>query len=96
MTAETVLERLRGLGDPKVRASNARREAGDNQFGVKMGDLRAVAKEIGADPALADALWHTGNADARLLAVLLTRPGTLSADDLEGKVRDADFPWLAD
>ncbi len=87
---------LEALGDEKVRAWNSKSGAGENQFGVKMGDIRGVAKKIKTDPELARQLWETGNLEARLLAVLILKPQELSADELERMVRSVDYAWLAD
>ena len=51
MTLNETLEQLRALGNEKTRAHNAKYGAGDNQFGVKHGDIRALAKEIHSSPA---------------------------------------------
>ena len=96
MTLEEVLQQLAALGNEKVRARNRKFGAGDNQFGVQMGDLRKVAAKIKRDHLLALALWETGNLDARLLAILVLEPQRLSAVELEKMVREATFGWLAD
>lgn len=96
MTVEEVMARLRPLGNERMRALNVRNGAGDNQFGVKLGDLRSLAKEIKANPDLAAGLWATGNADAQLLATLLMRPERLSSDEVDGMVRSVTFSQLAD
>ncbi len=96
MTLQQALAKLEALGDPKVRAQNAKRGAGDNQFGVKHGDIRKLAKEIKTDHALGLALWKTGNADAQSLAVLLLEPARLSAAALDGLVRTISYSWVAD
>lgn len=83
MTLDEIMGRLGALGDEKVRRMNVRNGVGENQFGVKMGDIRALAKSIKANPELAQALWQTGNFEARLLAVLLMKPQSISADELE-------------
>ena len=62
MTLKEALARLEALGSDKMRAQNRRSGAGDNQFGARLGDIRALAKEIKANHALALALWDTGNA----------------------------------
>src|SRR5262245_49961725 len=71
MTLEEALRQLESLGDEAVRKQNAKWRAGDNQFGVKHGDIRALAKKIKADHQLAMSLWKTGNIDAQYLAILL-------------------------
>lgn len=96
MTLKDVLARLESMGDEKVRRHNRKFGAGGNQFGVKHGDIRKLAATIKADPALAHALWQTGNVDAQLLAVLLVKPGTLAADDLDAWVRGVSCPAVAD
>lgn len=90
------MARLQALGNEKIRAQNAKNGAGENQFGVKMGDLRILAKEIKTNPALAKELWATGNIDARCLSILLMKPKEIPADELEAMVRDVSYHWLAD
>ncbi len=90
------MARLEALGNEKVRAQNAKNGAGENQFGVKMGDLRVLAKEIKVNPALARELWATGNIDAQCLAILLMKPKEIPAEELETMVRGVTYHWLAD
>ncbi|RJF94092.1 DNA alkylation repair protein [Sphingomonas cavernae] len=96
MQLNEALARLNALGDETVRARNARNGADDNQFGVKLGDIRALAKAIKANHALALELWETGNLDARLLAILLMKPKALSADELDRLVRSNAVPQVSD
>jgi len=96
MTLKETLTQLEALGNEKVRARNSRNGAGDNQFGVSLGDIRKVAAKIKADHALALALWETGNLDARLLAILLINPKDLSADEVDRMVRSVGSAQVAD
>lgn len=96
MNTKQAMARLEELGDEKRRAFNAKRGAGDNQFGVKTGDLRKLAKEIKVDHELGLNLWETGNADAQMLAILLVRPEDLSADQLAQMAREGTCEWVAD
>ena len=96
MTPDEILDRLKALGHESVRKLNSRNGAGDNQFGVKLGDLRTLAKTIKTNPELAMALWRTGNADAMLLSTLLMRPAQISSDDLEQMVCVATYTQLSD
>jgi 3-methyladenine DNA glycosylase AlkD len=95
-TLEEALAQLRSLGSEKVRAQNTKNGAGGDQFGARLGDIRTLAAKIKADHQLAVALWHTGNVDARLLAILLLKPKKLSRDELDRMVRSADFVQVAD
>jgi 3-methyladenine DNA glycosylase AlkD len=96
MTLSATLSQLEALGSEKVRTMHRKNGAGDNLYGVKMGDIRKVAAKIKNDHALAMELWGTGNLEARLLAILLFKPNKLSAEELDRMVRSADFGWLAD
>ena len=96
MSVEEVLRQLKSMGDEKTRAHNAKNGAGDNQFGVKRGDLRKLADKIKTNHELALALWKTGNIDAQQLATLLIKVDLLSADELERMVKSVTFAWLAD
>jgi 3-methyladenine DNA glycosylase AlkD len=95
-TLAEALAELESLADEKVRKQNRKRGAGENQFGVRLGDIRKVAARTRTDPALAAALWETGNIDARLLATLLVEPKKLSRDELDRMVRSLDFAQVAD
>src|SRR5262245_18308257 len=82
MTVNEILAKLESLGDAARRAHNTKVGAPDNQFGVKLGDIRAVAKKIKGDQQLAIDLWQTGNVEAQLVASLLLKPASLSAGEL--------------
>lgn len=96
MTPKKALERLEALGTDKMRAQNAKHGAGDNQFGVRRGDVRKLAKEIKTNHELALELWETGNIDARFLAILLIKPKSLAAEELDEMVRSVGFVEVAD
>jgi 3-methyladenine DNA glycosylase AlkD len=96
MTVKDALKQLKALGNEKVRAQNAKNGAGDNQFGVKHGDIRVLAKKIGPSHELGMSLWETGNVDAQLLAILLLKPKSLSAEEVDGMVKSVAFAWVAD
>lgn len=96
MNLKDALAQLESHGDAQVRARNRKNGAGDNQFGVRLGDIRKLAGKIRTNHQLAMALWDTGNIDARLLAILLLEPGSLSRDEMDRLVRSADFVQVAD
>ena len=96
MTAKDILKQLKALGDEARRKHNAKAGAGDNQFGVKMGDIRKIAKKIKTNHELALELWETGNIEARMVAILVMEPERLSADELDGLVRSLTFAYVAD
>jgi 3-methyladenine DNA glycosylase AlkD len=96
MTVKEILAQLESLGDTARRAHNTRAGAPDNQFGVKLGDIRALAKKIKTDHELALKLWDTGNVEAQLLAALLIQPKSLSADEVDKLTRSTTCSQVAD
>jgi 3-methyladenine DNA glycosylase AlkD len=96
MTLNEALKRLKAFGNDGMRKHNAKNGAGDNQFGCKHGDIRVLAKKIGANHELAMSLWKTGNVDAQLLAILLMKPKDLTAKEVDRLVRTVTIPWVAD
>lgn len=96
MTTDDVLAELEALGDPKRRAFNIKHGAGENQFGVKTGDIRKLAKRLKRDTTFALELWDTGNSDARMLAILFMKPAALSIEVLDRLVRSVQYDWVAD
>lgn len=96
MTVDEILAQLETLGDAARRKHNAKAGAPDDQFGVKLGDIRAMAKKLKADRGLAIKLWETGNLEAQLLATLIIKPGSLSAEELDALTRSATCSQVAD
>jgi hypothetical protein len=45
-TLKETLAQLEALGNEKVLAQNSKNGAGDNQFGVRLGDIRKLATKI--------------------------------------------------
>jgi 3-methyladenine DNA glycosylase AlkD len=91
-----VLSQLESLGNEKVRAMYAKNGASQNQYGVKLGDIRSLAKSLKADHEFALRLWETGNVEARLLAVLMIDPTKLTPEQLETMVKSETFVQVAD
>jgi 3-methyladenine DNA glycosylase AlkD len=81
---EAALDRLEKMGSERNREGMARfgikaRKA----FGVSVADIRKLAREIGTDHALADAVWRTGWHEARHLAVFLDRPAEVTPEQMD-------------
>lgn len=96
MTVNDILAQLKSLGDEARRAHNARAGAPENQFGVKLGDLRVIAKQLKTNHELALQLWETGNVEAQLLATLIIQPKSLTTDDLDRLTRSTTCAQVAD
>jgi 3-methyladenine DNA glycosylase AlkD len=96
MTVKEVLAQLKSHGDEARRKHNAKSGAPENQFGVKLGDLRTIAAKIKSDHELALKLWETGNVEAQLVATLIINTQTLSADELDAMTRSTTCSQVAD
>jgi 3-methyladenine DNA glycosylase AlkD len=96
MTVKDVLSQLKSLSNEKMIALNTKHGATNNQFGVKLGDIRNLANKIKVHHELALELWKTKNIDARLLACLIVKPKALSAKELNDMVKSIDFVQVAD
>jgi len=96
MNVKDALKKLEALGDEKVRQQNIRHGSGDNQYGVRRGEVRKITKEIKTNHELGLELWETGNIDARFLAILVMVPKKLSSEELDRLVRSLTFVQVAD
>src|SRR5690348_8133997 len=96
MTTKEILAKLKSLGNDTRRKHNTKAGAPDNQFGVKLGDIRALAKKIKSDHELALELWETGNIEAQLLATQIITPGELTADQVDELTRSTTCAQVAD
>ena len=92
-SAAEIMAELAALEEPKLRAANV--ERGDDH-GVNLSALRAIAKRLKTQHELALELWASGDTAARLLATLIARPKTFSADELDAMIRDIRAPKLLD
>lgn len=95
-TFEEVMETLQGMGSELRRKTNRKLGAGENQFGVMMGPLRALGKEIGVNHDLAMQLWDSGNADAMMLACMIMDPQKLTPAKAESMVIPLTYNILLD
>lgn len=96
MNAKQVLQRLEALGDEKVRAQNTKNGAGDNQYGVRMGEIRKIAKELKTNPELGLELWQSGMVEGQLIATLIVKPKQLTTEQLDSMVRQIDYMHVAE
>ncbi|MET1415239.1 DNA alkylation repair protein [Roseibium sp. HPY-6] len=80
-TIAAVLEKLKDLGTDENRAGMARFGIdASSAFGVPLSILRPLAKEIGKSAPKASELWASGFHEARLLAILLTKPRDMTPE----------------
>ena len=94
MNAQGILATLKRLGKPQTAAIYKRYGSGDNVFGVLTSEIAKLQKKIKVDHALAMELWKTGNAEARVLALLIADPEKLTRADADGLVNDGPVRFL--
>lgn len=68
----------------------ARHGVGENMFGVSYANLKAMAKQCKTDQPLAEALWATGNHDARILATMIADPEAVPAKVIDQWAKDVN------
>jgi 3-methyladenine DNA glycosylase AlkD len=62
----------------------------DRTLGVSMARIQKLAKDIGHDQALAEALWNTGVYEGRMLAIYVAEPERVTAKLMDRWARDFD------
>lgn len=87
---------LEARGSEQTRKTYLRHGASEPLFGVRFGDLRPLARQIGTDQDLARRLWASGNADARLLACMVADPAAVTEEELDAWLDDIDSYFLVD
>ena len=96
MTVDDALRELRALGSNSTRAIYRRHGVGEDVYGVSFANLGKLKKRIKVDHALAEALWATGNHDARVLATMIADPRLTSEALLTRWAADLDNYALTD
>lgn len=90
-TAQQIISRLRSLGSPANLAGMARYGIiTDRAFGVKMGDVQALARQHQGDHKLALELWDSGYREARLLAANIADHKQVTPQLMDAWVADFD------
>jgi 3-methyladenine DNA glycosylase AlkD len=84
---EDILATLRSLARPDQLSGMARFGINtETALGVRIPELRAIAKKTGRRHRLALALWDTGIHDARILAGMVAEPDVLTEAEMEAWV----------
>jgi 3-methyladenine DNA glycosylase AlkD len=94
-TKKRVAEALASLqrrGSKRVREEMGPRYGifTDNAYGVPIRDIQAIAKQLGRDHELAEALWNTGVYEARLLTAYVDDPALVTAAQMDRWAKDFD------
>jgi 3-methyladenine DNA glycosylase AlkD len=88
-SVEEVLKKLKAKAKPDQLEGMARYGIRiERRLGVKVPDMRKIAKNAGKDHALALELWKTSIPDAQIVAALVGEPERLTDAQMEEWVRD--------
>ena len=92
MTARDAVAWLERKSSKRVRDEQRTRYGitAAKALGVPMSSIQQLAREIGRDHALAEALWKTGVYEARLLAAYVDEPERVTAAQMDRWARDFD------
>jgi 3-methyladenine DNA glycosylase AlkD len=89
--ADKILREMRALRDPANVEGIARFGiVSTSAYGIPTPTIRAMARRLGKDQALAEELWATGVYDARVLASLVGDPMAISRSTMDKWTRDFD------
>lgn len=96
MNLKETMMRLSEKGNDSFKKIYLSHGAREPLFGVKMGDLRTLAKKIGIDHPLALELYATGNSDAMMLAIMIVDPQQVDETLLDRWVSLAYWDMLSE
>lgn len=97
MSKADVLARLEAEQDPRGIAhwKQHEKDSGLKSHGIGLTRLRKFAKEIGRDAKLAKQLWKTKLYEAKVLALLIDDPKTMTVEQAESQVEHLQGGYLA-
>jgi 3-methyladenine DNA glycosylase AlkD len=94
---DAIVLTLKRLGSKAGRDGMARFAIpSHNAFGVSVGDIRKVAKQLGRDHDLALELWETGLYEPRMLACFVDDPEQVTPTQMDRWCRDFDSWAICD
>src|SRR5690606_9859111 len=96
MQLDEVMAQLEALGTEQNRKTYARHGVKSAMFGVSYANLDKLKKKIKVDHPLAEALWATGNHDARVLATKIADPQQPDLAHLQAWAHDLDSYVICD
>lgn len=96
MDVSKTLSELKKLGTAQTRKTYARHGAPDAMFGVKVGDLKPLAKRLKGDQEAALALYESGNSDAMYLAGMIADGSQMTKKQLDAWAKGASWYMISE
>lgn len=86
-----IVREMRALADPSALAGMARFGIDTSSaLGLNVPTIRAIARRVGKDQALAEQLWNSGIHEARTLASMVADPHKITRSTMDRWTRDFD------
>lgn len=95
METDAILRQLAALGTAQTKKILLRHDAVEPLFGVKIGDLKPLQKQLKGRQDTALALYATGNSDAMYLAGLIASGAKMTADEVQTWADTATWHMIA-
>ena len=103
MKLKEVMAELAAKGSPQIKVILLRHGAKEPFFGVRIGDMKPIAKKLKGEQALALELFATGNGDAQYLAGVIADGRQMTAKQLQiwadtatwSMISMTAVPWVA-
>lgn len=96
MNVSEAMKALAAAGAEQTAKTYRTHGATGEVFGVSFAELGKFKKRIKTDHALAEALWETGNVDARILATMVADPTRITSTLADRWVKNLDYYMLVD
>lgn len=86
-----IIKELESLSNPEDVKGMARFGINHKKtYGVRMPELRRIAKNVGKEHELAEKLWNAGYGETKILASLIENPKMVTEDQMEKWVSEFD------
>lgn len=95
-SVDQVMKALKAKGNEQTRKTYARHGATGDVFGVKVADMKVIAKTIKGNQDLACELYDTGNYDAMYLAGMVARGQQMTKRQLDSWAKAACWQWVSE
>lgn len=95
-TVDQVMTALKKKGNAQTRKIYTNHGAPENMFGVKVGDLKPIAKKIKDNQQLALELYDTGNSDAMYLAGMVADGSVMTKTQLNRWAKEATWYMVSE
>lgn len=103
MELKAVMAALKALGSEQIKRILTKHGAKEPFFGVRIGDMKPLAKQLKGEQALALELFATGNGDAQYLAGMIADGAKMTRAQVEAwadtaawdMISGTTVPWVA-